>query len=99
MLARMKKSIHRSFRALGFDVRSISSLEGGCEVLISIDDDDYAPEGTDFVGSHLEAVGPEVKTRLARGDAAIKATGSTRARCSSSRGSPSSRTPSPGCGS
>jgi hypothetical protein len=53
-------------RNIGF----LMALEAGCDVLISIDDDNYVPEGTDFVGSHLEAVGAEVETRLARGDAA-----------------------------
>jgi hypothetical protein len=53
-------------RNVGF----LMALEAGCDVLISIDDDNYVPEGTDFVGGHLDAVGEDVAACLSRGDAA-----------------------------
>ena len=46
-------------RNIGF----LMALEQGCEVLISIDDDNYCLPNQDFVGEH-HAVGSECKTRV-----------------------------------
>jgi hypothetical protein len=56
-------------RNVGF----LMALEAGCDVLISIDDDNYVPDGTDFVRGHLDAVGADVQSCLAGGDIEISA--------------------------